>query len=140
MKCLVCDNDIRIDTLRQLFSVQPLRLCGRCSENLRPKSTEILFEDNEWMRSVIDKLNQGDIILIQLFKSHLEKALIKIGGVHSKVKIIESKEDLPYPWLEILLESILKHPREGKSTASTDEIIIAIERKENVNAHISFFK
>jgi len=138
MRCLVCDNEIRIDTLKQLFSVQPLILCSRCSENLIPKSADILFEDNEWLRGVVDKLNQGDLALIQLFENHLQRALVKKGALHSQIKTIEMKEDSPYPWLEILVDNIAKEKRKGTSSSkSNDEFIIAVEPKESVDLQIS---
>jgi len=137
MKCLVCDNDIRVDTLNQLFSLQPLKLCGRCSPNLRPKSKEVLFEDNEWIRAVIDKLNQGDIALVQLFENSLRKALIRKKIVDSKLKIIESRDDLPYPWLEILVNRVLNDSKKETSVSSNAEFAIGVVKEENANLGIS---
>lgn len=130
MRCIRCDNEIRINTLKQLFAWQPLLLCGHCSPNLVSKSTDFLFEDNEWMRSVIDKLNQGDLILIQLFKNELKKALAKHSTEHLKIEIIESKKDLPYPWLEILVNSVMKDAEIDASNASIGRLIVAVEKQE----------
>ncbi|MCL1990947.1 MAG: hypothetical protein FWG67_08675 [Defluviitaleaceae bacterium] len=137
MTCIACDNSIRIETLKQLFALKPLLLCGRCSEYLIPKSTEILYEDNEWIRTIIDRLNQGDLVLIQLFKRHLQKALIKKGTLKSKMIIIESKEALPYPWLEILVESIIKKDKKIIFSPSRDELLITVEKQKNVKSQIS---
>ena len=137
MKCLVCDNDIRIDSLKQLFAFQPLLLCSRCSQNLIPKSADILYADNEWMRTVIDKLNRGDIALIQLFKNDLKKALSKKRAVNSKLKIIEAKQDLPYPWLEILLNSIGFIPLANNQNTQAESIVVAVEKQTNTSTQIA---
>jgi len=139
MRCLVCDNDIKIDTLKQLFSIQPLKLCGRCSESLIPKSIDILFHDNEWMRVVVDRLNQGDLALICLFRNQLQKALVKKGAMNAHIKVIEMREDSPYPWLEILMESILKERKENPYYTPMDEFVIAVEMDESVCYQIFLF-
>ena len=136
MKCIVCDNNISIDSLKQLFALRPLLLCSRCSQNLIPKSADVLYEDNEWIRSVIDKLNQGDIVLIELFKGSLRKVLSKKEVIDSKIKIIEAKEDLPYPWLEILIDSIKLDSKRRDLTTSTEFIIVAVEKQKNADRQI----
>jgi len=103
---------------------------------LIPKSTDVLFEDNEWIRTVVDKLNQGDLALVELFKKHLKKALIQKEALNSDIKIIEMKQDSPYPWLEILVESILKERQKNSSSSLANEFVITVEKKENVNAQI----
>jgi len=137
MKCIVCDNDIRIDSLKQLFALQPLLLCSRCSQSLTPKSANVLYDDNEWIRAVIDKLNQGDIVLIELFKNNLQNALSKKGATRSKIKIIEAKQDLPYPWLEILIDSIRLDSKGGKLATSAESIVVTVEKQENTNQQIA---
>ena len=137
MKCVMCDNDIRIDSLKQLFALQPLLLCSRCSQNLIPKSADVLYDDNEWIRTVIDKLNQGDIALTQLFKQDLQKALSKKGALNSKIKIIEAKEDLPYPWLEILIDSIRMDSKGGELVTSAESIVVAVEKEQNIGHQIA---
>jgi|GEM_PF-1460631 len=139
MKCIVCDNDIRIDTLKQLFALQPLLLCSRCAHYLIPKSVDVLYEDNDWIRSVVDKLNQGDIALIELFKTPLQKALIKKAAVNFKVKVIKAKDDLPYPWLEILVNSVMKKSRMEALMPSTETLVIAVEKQEDVEVQVSIF-
>jgi len=138
MKCVVCDNEIRIDTLKQLFSLDPLLLCNRCAQYLIPKSADVLYDDNEWIRSVIDRLNQGDIVLIKLFKNQLQKALLKKGAINSKIKIIEAKQDLPYPWLEILIDSIMTDLKRdiNNTTPSAELIVVAVEKQKNADRQI----
>ena len=136
MRCIVCDNDIRIDSLNQLFAFQPLLLCSCCSQNLIPKSTDILYEDNEWIRSVINRLNQGDIILIKLFKNRLQKILAKKSVTRSKIKIIEAKQDLPYPWLEVLVDSLNFDKMRKHSTIRIESIIVSVREQKNANQQI----
>ena len=136
MKCIVCGNNIRIDSLKQLFALQPLLLCSYCTRNLIPKKTDVLYEDNEWIRSVIDKLNQGDIVLIELFKKDLKKALSKKRAIKSKIRIIEAKQDSPYPWLEILVDSIGFDSKGGCLANSVEDIVVTVEKQENSNHQV----
>ena len=136
MKCIVCENNIRIDSLKQLFALQPLLLCDHCSQNLVPKSDDVLYEDNEWIRSVIDRLNQGDIILTKLFKNRLQKILLKKGVNRSQIKIIEAKQSLPYPWLEILVDSTNFDKMRKHSTIVIESIVVSVQKQENVNQQI----
>jgi hypothetical protein len=134
MKCIVCDNNIRIDTLKQLFALNSLLLCSCCSQNLIPKSEDVLYDDNEWIRIVIGKLNQGDIALTSLFKNRLQKSLAKKRTMNSKIKIIEAEKDpqakgfLPYPWLEILIECIELEMKWGNLDDSAEIIVVAVEK------------
>jgi len=137
MKCIVCDNGIRIDSLKQLFALRPPLFCHRCAQNLIPKSADILYEDNEWIRAVIDRLNQGDIVLTRLFENSLQKVLTKKGVINSKIKIIEAKEDLPYPWLEILLDSIGFDSKEGALDGTGDFIVVAVCKQDNVSHQVA---
>jgi len=133
----VCDNDIRIDSLKQLFSLEPPLLCSRCAQHLIPKSADVLYEDNEWIRSVIDRLNQGDIMLIQLFRNRLQKVLSKKRVLNSRVKIIEAKPNLPYPWLEILVESVVVDANGGALDGGADVIVVTVCKKDNVNHQVA---
>lgn len=136
MKCLVCDHTIRIDTLKQLFATSTLLLCQRCEQNLIPKQGNILFEGNEWLRHVIEKLNQGDVILINLFKNRLKAELQKKKSSISNITIVEHADDLPYPWLEILVNEVLKASSRRRST--TDEIlVVSVVAHENIPNQIS---
>jgi hypothetical protein len=136
MKCLVCDNTIRIDTLKQLFAPSPLLLCGRCEQNLIPKQGDVLFEDNEWIRQVIEKLNQGDVILINLFKNNLKAMLQKKKGMISNITIIEHADELPYPWLEILVNEVLD-ASSGQFNTSTERLVVSVVAHENIPNQIS---
>ena len=138
MKCLVCDNDIRIDTLQQLFVLAPLLLCGRCMPYLIPKSNDVLFENNEWLSLVIEKLNRGDIILTQLFKTQLQIALQKRKKLISNIKIVEYSNTLLYPWLEILVNDALTEIKtQNHATKSTKTLTISVNFKENIPNQIA---
>ena len=132
MKCIVCGNNIKIDSLKQLFALRPLLLCSRCSQNLIPKSSDVLYKDNEWIRSIIDKLNQGDIALIDIFKKDLQRALSKKVAIKFKVIIVEAKQDLPYPWLEILVDRIELNSKRECLAKSTEAIVVAVVKQKNV--------
>jgi len=136
MKCIVCDHRIQIDTLRQLFALSPLLLCRHCEQHLIPKQGNILFEDNEWIRQIIESLNQGDIVLVNLFKNHLKAALQKRKISISNVKIIEHSDQLPYPWLEILVNDILSDTSR-KRGGSTERLVISVVTQKNVINQIS---
>ena len=136
MKCLVCDNMIRLNTLQQLFALQPLLLCSSCSCHLVPKSANVLYEDNEWIRSVIDKLNRGDLVLVQLFKKDLQKALLKKRAVHSNIQIVEARGGLTYPWLEILVESIKLELKGDRLDLPAEPLVITVDREKDIDNQI----
>lgn len=127
MKCLVCDQTIQIDTLKLLFKTSPLLLCRCCQQNLVPKQGNILFEHNLWLNQVIERLNQGDVILINLFKKRLKAQLQKQKS--SALTIVEHADNLPYPWLKILVDEALAafcRPR-GTSTQQLVVRVVALE-------------
>jgi len=136
MKCLVCDHPIRINTLKQLFATSPLLLCGSCEQHLVPKLGDALFQDNEWIRQVIEKLNQGDMILIHLFKNKLKAMLQKKKGTASNITIIEYSDELPYPWLEILVNETLGSSSRQRIT-STEQLVVSVVTQENIPHQIS---
>ena len=107
MKCLSCDNQITITTLTQIFSYKPLIICERCEKNLIKKNDTILYETNEWILEIIDRLNQGDIILIEIFSKQFHKSLIKKLPLTSTIKFSSKQEPVPYPWIKILTHQIL---------------------------------
>ena len=104
MKCLVCYHQIRINRLQELFALEKPLLCTRCQVQLNKRSTEILYEKNLWLENVLERLNQGDICLNQIFFHSLKRAILKHQNVINKIVIIESKKS--YPWLEILVSDI----------------------------------
>ena len=141
MRCLVCDNEIRIDSLKQLFSLRPLRLCSRCAVNLVP-SVEVgaLFLRNEWIESVIDKLNQGDLVLIELFKDELLKQLSRKEWKNYQIEVEKPDKEMPYPWLEILVKRVKADVKEEVLVAKTDVLVVTVEKEKDVKNQIGIFE
>lgn len=137
MRCIVCDNDVRIETLKQLFSLQPLLLCHECSKHLIPNSIDVLYRDNDWVRSIIERLNRGDLALIAIFKPLLQKVLSKKGAHNFNIRVIETSKNIPYPWLEILVnDSVSKAPKKNL-VSSAEALIITVEKEKNNSCGIS---
>jgi len=127
MKCLVCDNAIRIDTLKQLLNLDPPLLCSRCQTQLIKKSGHILYEANEWVLDVIERLNRGDVVLARIFSRDLKAAIQKAGGSAAGINVEEAKENLPYPWLKILVTEVA--PKEENRSNST--LTISVHNKND---------
>lgn len=136
MKCLVCDHTISIDTLKQLFASSPPLLCGHCEQNFISKRGNVLFENNDWIRFVIDRLNQGDLILIHLFKKNLKAALQKKKALVSQIRIVEYSEEIPYPWLEILVNETLNLSG-NRQRFSTELLVVSVIDQANISNQIS---
>jgi len=118
MKCLVCDSQMRLDTLQQTFSIQPLFLCNRCSSQLKRVSNTILFEKNEWTMNVIDRLNRGDIILIKIFEFNLDKLLKKDSFKNRRLVYVPEKECV-IDWVGLLVKDKLTN--QSKSIGGENE-------------------
>jgi len=141
MRCLICDNEIRIDSLKQLFSVEPLRLCSRCSSNFVPSDEAgTLFQYNEWVVSVIDKLKQGDLVLIELFKKELVKKLSRKEWKNYRVTVENPNQEIPYPWLEILVQQVEKDAKQDVLVASDDVLVVTVEKAKNVKNQIGIIE
>ena len=141
MKCLVCDSPIRIDSLKQLFSIEPLRLCSRCSVNLVPSvEAGILYQRNEWVVAVIDKLNQGDLVLLELLKNKLQREMQRKGWQNYQIEVAKPDQEMPYPWLEILVEQLKKNMKTESSVLSTDALVIMVEKEKNTKNQIGILE
>ena len=108
MNCLVCHEVIRISRLQELFSWKEPLLCISCQNQLIPRSSQVLYEQNPWLNEVIKKLNQGDICLNQIFFRSLSHSIKKHVNVIGEIVVVESSDSssAPYPWLEILVTDI----------------------------------
>lgn len=131
MKCLVCDRMIRIETLKQLFSLQPLKLCLHCSIQLVPKSDNVLFEENIWLHDVVARLNKGDLILLEIFKKRLKRLLKQGNYCLEDMDVIEFNEDLPFPWLHILFKEIKGELKQDLSPEGKSTLVLAVVKQEN---------
>lgn len=106
MNCLVCENQIRIETLKQLLRPVPSFICSRCELHLIRKSDEVLYVSNDWLLAVIDRLNRGDVTLIQLFEADLRKLIKKKGYSSCHVVVQYGKDKSVFPWIELLVEAV----------------------------------
>lgn len=132
MRCLVCDHEIRIDSLRQLFALKPLRLCSRCAVNLVPSAeANTLFERNEWLEAVIAKLNQGDLVLVELFKAELVRKLKSTKWRKHRIEIEQPVHDLPFFWLEILVTAVEKEIKIAVPIDATAVLVVTVEQGES---------
>ena len=131
MKCLVCDTMIRIDSLRALFAVRPLQLCHRCEGQLvRSRQDGVLFEDNEWLRAIIDRLGQGDLVLVDLFKRSLYQELQRQKWVGYRVEVMAADGEMPYPWMEILVNGCKKDGERENQGTLVDVLVVRVDKKE----------
>ncbi|MCL2559998.1 MAG: hypothetical protein FWE07_05870 [Turicibacter sp.] len=130
MNCLVCDNNITINTLKNLFSPQPPLLCHPCEQHLKPKPGNVLFKKNEWLENVIHRLNQGDIVLIQLFKVQMKSVLQGINAKSGHISIVEYSDELPYPWLKILITDVLGDCDQRKNSTAEPLVIRVVAQKK----------
>jgi hypothetical protein len=91
-----------------------------------------LFQRNEWMVSVMDKLNQGDLVLLELFKKELLKKLARKEWQNYRVVVENPNQELPYPWLEILVQQVRKDAKQKASVVQDDILVITVEKVKGV--------
>jgi len=153
MKCLVCDNQITINTLSALFNPEPLLLCTHCNKNLitpQPqgvlslnrndaaqihlkKEANILYEQNDWLLDVISRLNQGDLELRKIFFTDLKKVLN--GHLDKKILLETGGASAPqYPWLELLATDIGVQMGDDSQTPC---LILSVSKIPSVDHNIS---
>jgi len=136
--CLVCHNLIRISRLQELFATRELLLCGRCQSQFKRKSPQVLYEKNSWLEHVVDRLNQGDMCLIQIFVHDLYGAVLKHLNVTKEIIAIEKDASIPYPWLEILVAEVkLKIPK--KNLRGEEKLFISQDFSIEGKRHIKLF-
>jgi len=99
-----------------------------------------LFQHNEWLDSVIDKLNQGDLVLVELFKKELIKQLSRKEWKNHRVEIEKLDQNVPYPWLEILVGQVKKDVKQEVFGAGTDVLLIAVVKTKNLDNQIGIFE
>lgn len=106
MKCLVCHQLIVINRFQELLSLESPLLCVTCQTQFIRKKEGDLFEENEWLKSVIERLNKGDIILIELFINPLYYEIKRRLKHQSQISIFNHTVNSPYPWMIILLNQV----------------------------------
>lgn len=106
MKCLVCHQLIIINRFQELLSLESPLLCVSCQSQLIRKKGEVLFQENEWLKSVIERLNKGDIILTRIFINSFYSEIKRRLKYQNPIKILDYSSNSPYPWMVILLDQV----------------------------------
>ena len=106
MKCLVCHQLIIINRFQELLALESPLLCVSCQSQLIPKKGGVLFEENKWLKSVIERLNKGDIILTKLFINSFYSEIKRRLKYQNEIKILDYSSNIPYPWMAILLNQV----------------------------------
>lgn len=106
MKCLVCHQPIVINRFQELLSLESPLLCVTCQTQFIRKKEGALFEENDWLKSVIERLNKGDIILIELFINSLYYEIKRRLKDQSQISVFNHTFNSPYPWMIILLNRV----------------------------------
>lgn len=97
MRCLVCHQFIGINRFQELLALEPPLICTSCKQYLIKKKGPCLFEQNEWICEVLERLEKGDFILIQLFISAYYKEIKRQLKLKSHIMILNSVSSSPYP-------------------------------------------
>ena len=126
LNCLVCYQLIRISRLQELVSFESPLLCARCQSFLQQQTAPTLYVRNSWLEEVLDRLNQGDICLNQLFFRTLRAAILQHQNQIKQIIVVEADVKAPYPWLNILVKEIEKSIPE--QTFKGTEILIITEK------------
>ena len=108
MRCLVCFQLITIHNLQDIFALNDPCLCSKCKRNLKIGENHCLFEQNEWLLSVLERLDQGDLVLLQLFIPQYVKEIRKQFRSYKSVTILDMSGEGHYPWSDVLLEQLEK--------------------------------
>ena len=106
MKCLVCHQLIVINRFKEVLSIQSPLLCVSCQNQMIRKKGGLLFEENEWLKSVIERLNKGDIILTELFINSFYVEIKRRLKYQHQIYILDYSANSPYPWMVILLDQV----------------------------------
>jgi len=106
MKCLVCHQPIVINRFQELFALEVPLLCVPCQTQLIRKKRGALYEENEWLKSVIQRLNKGDIILTELFINSFYFEIKRRLKDQHQICILNYGSNSPYPWMGILLDQV----------------------------------
>lgn len=97
MRCLVCYQFIVINRFQELLSLEPPIICATCQQYLVRKKGPCLFEQNEWMTEVVERLKKGDLILVQLFISAYYQEIKRQLKLKSHIMILNPVSPGPYP-------------------------------------------
>lgn len=122
MECLICKNSIVINSFSMLFAMEEPKICQRCEEQMIPKKWTTfpiqLYEDNEFIRELIRRLELGDFVLLDVIIPTFHRVLRKFKS-DIKVLIPYEMEDQK---IEILVES-LQFKGEGLNPITVTSIL-----------------
>lgn len=114
MECLICRNPITIHQFQQILSLQEPKICSRCSsqmiENKGLSFPIRLYENNLFMRELVQRLKKGDFILYEIMIRRLVHIISKFERDIGKIRAFSQDIDSTYPSSEVLVEKLLKHP------------------------------
>jgi len=110
MPCLVCHDHIAISGFQLVFSWKEPLLCQRCSPHLKMGSGSKVFVYNEWLQTVVDRLEKGDVALLEILRPAVGKKMSEPLKRKKAVVACHSKAPPIYPWLSMLAKSIQAKP------------------------------
>jgi len=85
---------------------------------------------------VIERLNRGDLVLIELFKKELLKKISQKEWRGYQIMTENPVQEMPYPWLEILVQQVEKDAKANISECSADVLTLTVEKAKNVENQI----
>ncbi|CUM75898.1 MULTISPECIES: hypothetical protein [Turicibacter] len=129
MKCLICKNLIVINSFSMVFAHVEPKLCQRCHEQMIPNKLIAfplqMYEDNEFMRELIRRLNLGDFVLLEVILPTLHQGLLKFKSDIKELIAYDVDDQLS----EILLEALQFKGEGGKTIKITSMIPEKIEQE-----------
>ena len=108
MKCLVCFQLITINNFQDILTMEAPCVCHKCKQYLIGGKQNHLFKQNEWLMSVIERLEKGDFVLLQLFIPRYVKEIKRQLRCNQTITILNMTGKGPYPWGEVLIEQLEK--------------------------------
>ena len=108
--------------------VEP-KICQRCHEQMIPNKLIAfplqMYEDNEFMRELIRRLNLGDFVLLEVILPTLHQGLLKFKSDIKELIAYDVDDQLS----EILLEALQFKGEGGKTIKITSMIPEKIEQE-----------
>lgn len=98
MKCLVCFQLITINNFQDILTMEAPCVCHKCKQYLIGGKQNHLFKQTEWLMSVIERLEKGDFVLLQLFIPRYVKEIKRQLRCNQTITILNMTGKGPYPW------------------------------------------
>lgn len=129
IECLVCGNLITIHQLQQIFSFEQPKICSECSSLMIERKDNgfpiRLYEDNLFMRDLVQRIQQGDFILQELMMETFHQVISKFESDIQEILPLETQLDGKYPPNMILVERLKQ--RYGYKMTGLKTLIITDE-------------